>query len=88
MVMTTINRTVTSFAAAILGAEYVLRIVPPGTHEWVKFISPLELKEWLAKDGLVTFAETGFFYNPLTHTWSAIGDTSVNYGIAARKPLE
>lgn len=84
---TTINRTATSLAVAVLGAEYVLRLVPPGTHEWGKFIEPGTLAGELRDRGLAVVAETGMRYNPLTGRWSwARGDLSVNYAMVAAKP--
>lgn len=75
-----------SFGLAILAAEYVLRIVPAGTHEWVRFVTPLELASALRSRGLRTVAETGLFYNPLTSTWSFSRDTAVNFALVAVRP--
>lgn len=86
-IATTINRTAASMALAILGAEYVLRLVPPGTHEWAKFVPPEALAAELSARGLVVVAQTGMRYNPLTGRWSwAPGDLSVNYALVAVKP--
>jgi len=84
-VLTTINRTSPSFLGAIIGAEYVARIVPAGTHEWVKFVTPDELKGALLSAGAVTFAETGMVYNPLSRAWGTCSNMNINYGVAARK---
>ena len=87
LVLTTINRTQASFWGAIVGAEYVLRLVPPGTHEWAKFVPPEALAAELSARGLVVVAQTGMRYNPLTGRWSwAPGDLSVNYALVAVKP--
>lgn len=87
LVATTLNRTAASLFTAILGAEYVLRLVPPGTHEWAKFIPPEDLAAQLRARGLTVVAETGMRYNPLTARWSwAPGDLSVNYALVAAKP--
>ena len=84
-VVTTINRSLPAFWAAILGAEYALRLVPPGTHEWAKFVKPEELARALERAGCAVELVTGFAYNPLSQRWSATRDTSVNYAVVARK---
>ncbi|HUE45075.1 MAG TPA: bifunctional 2-polyprenyl-6-hydroxyphenol methylase/3-demethylubiquinol 3-O-methyltransferase UbiG [Aestuariivirgaceae bacterium] len=86
MVVATINRTLKSFAFAIVGAEYVLGWLPRGTHHWEKLIMPEELERWLAAAGLTQSDITGVFYNPLTDTWVRSRDTDVNYMIVADKP--
>ena len=85
LVVTTINRSVAAFGLAILAAEYVLRAVPAGTHEWVKFVTPGELRGQLRACGLHVVAETGLRYNPLSAAWSFVADTSVNYAVVAAK---
>lgn len=85
--MTTINRTVPSFVAAILAAEYALRLVPPGTHEWARFITPAELDAAAEASGLEVLADSGLAYNPLTGEWSTTADLNVNYALVARKPM-
>jgi 2-polyprenyl-6-hydroxyphenyl methylase/3-demethylubiquinone-9 3-methyltransferase len=79
---------VASFAAAILGAEYVLRIVPAGTHEWTKFVTPEELAAWVRQAGLTTREAdvTGLLYHPIGQRWEYVGVTHVNYALTARKP--
>lgn len=84
----TINRTLRSFAAAIVGAEYVLRWLPKGTHDWEKFVTPDELTRDIESGGLVVTDVTGVVYNPLGDTWRASRDTAVNYMLAASRPLE
>jgi 2-polyprenyl-6-hydroxyphenyl methylase/3-demethylubiquinone-9 3-methyltransferase len=81
----TLNRTLKSFALAIVGAEYVLRWVPPGTHQWEKFVAPGELEDWISAAGLEVFALTGVSYNPLRDAWSTSRDMDVNYMLAARR---
>lgn len=85
IVVTTINRTVKSFTLAILGAEYVARIVPAGTHEWGKFVTPEELSNVLHSVGCVTESIQGLWYNPLASAWGLTNDTQVNYALVARK---
>lgn len=82
----TLNRTLRSFALAIVGAEYVLRWLPRGTHDWEKFVTPRELAADLAAGGLTVTDTTGVVYNPLNDSWRASRDTGVNYMIAAHRP--
>jgi 2-polyprenyl-6-hydroxyphenyl methylase/3-demethylubiquinone-9 3-methyltransferase len=86
LVMATLNRTLKSYALAIVGAEYVLRWLPRGTHDWEKFVTPGELGDAIMRCGLDLGETTGVTYNPLTDRWSASRDTDVNYMIAADKP--
>lgn len=79
MFLATLNRTMKSFALAIIGAEYVLRWLPRGTHDWQKFITPHELEIMAAKAGLDTLSSTGVSFNPLLDKWRQTGDMSVNY---------
>ena len=88
LVVTTLNRSLPAFFGGILAAEYALRLVPPGTHEWTKFVTPRELGEELAACGLRVSPPTGFWYNPVTGGWSTSTDTSINYAIVATKPAE
>ena len=82
----TINRNPKSFLFAIVGAEYVLRILPKGTHEYAKFIKPSELAD-AARDASLTLHQMlGMSYNPITQVYSLTRDTSVNYLMAYRKP--
>jgi 2-polyprenyl-6-hydroxyphenyl methylase/3-demethylubiquinone-9 3-methyltransferase len=71
---------------AILGAEYVLKLLPKGTHEYARFIRPSELARWCRDSGLALQASRGMEYNPLTRRYWLSGNTSVNYLIACRKP--
>jgi 2-polyprenyl-6-hydroxyphenyl methylase / 3-demethylubiquinone-9 3-methyltransferase len=86
MVTATINRTLKSFALAIVGAEYVLRWLPRGTHRWDKFVTPNELEAVLERNGLRTIDERGVVYNILLDDWQLSGDMDVNYMVAAERP--
>ncbi len=86
MLLSTINRTAKSFALAIVGAEYVLRWLPRGTHQWDRFVTPEELSRALSASGLRTVETRGLTFNPLTRQWRLSADTSVNYFMAAAKP--
>ena len=85
MFLATLNRTLKAFALAIVGAEYVLRWLPRGTHEWDKFITPKELETMAAAADLELFTSTGVSFNPLADKWRQSGDMSVNYMAVARK---
>ncbi|MFU8880761.1 MAG: bifunctional 2-polyprenyl-6-hydroxyphenol methylase/3-demethylubiquinol 3-O-methyltransferase UbiG [Rhodobacterales bacterium] len=86
-ICSTINRNPKSFAMAIVGAEYVMRWLPKGTHEWNKFITPDELFDLLQKSGLDPVDRKGFVFNPITWGWSLSDrDLSVNYVTASVKP--
>lgn len=82
----TLNRNAKSFLFAIVGAEYVLKLLPRGTHEYARFIKPSELARWCREAGLELQASRGMEYNPLTRRYWLSGDTSVNYLFACRKP--
>ena len=88
MIAATLNRTAKSFALAIVGAEYVLRWLPRGTHDWSKFVTPEEADAGLTASGLITEDPIGVSYNPLGDSWKLSGDTKVNYMIVARRPAE
>ncbi len=81
----TINRNPKSFLFAILGAEYVLNLLPRGTHEYLRFIKPHELASWCRPAGLDVLRAQGMQYNPLTRRYWLSGDTSVNYLAASRR---
>ena len=83
----TIHRSPKAFLFAILGAEYVLRMLPRGTHEYQKFIRPSELAAYCRSAGLEVDSTRGMQYNPLTRRYWLSADTSVNYMFATRKPL-
>jgi 2-polyprenyl-6-hydroxyphenyl methylase/3-demethylubiquinone-9 3-methyltransferase len=84
--MSTLNRTPASFGAAILGAEYVMRMLPRGTHHYAQFIKPSELGRLLRGAELQLEAVTGLAYNPLTRKAWLSRFTAVNYMLSARKP--
>ncbi|MFT5186752.1 MAG: 2-polyprenyl-6-hydroxyphenyl methylase/3-demethylubiquinone-9 3-methyltransferase, partial [Porticoccaceae bacterium] len=87
VVFSTINRNPKSYLLAIIGVEYVLRMLPKGTHEFSKFIRPSELGQWAREAGLEITEMTGLLYNPLTKTYKlSQSDVDVNYMICARKP--
>ena len=85
--LTTINRTQRSYFAAILAAEYILRLLPTGTHDWNKFITPKELENMLFDSGFPYRIRLvhGMFYIPFFNRWSWIPDTGVNYALHAVK---
>ncbi len=78
----TINRNPKAYLFAILGAEYVLKLLPKGTHDFAKFIRPSELDTWIRRAGLHTDAITGMSYNPFTQSYKLGRDVDVNYLIA------
>jgi len=83
----TINRNPKSFLFAIVGAEYVLNLLPRGTHEYAKLIKPSELARWIREAGLELKEMTGMTYNPLTQHYRLVSDdVSVNYLVRAYKP--
>lgn len=81
----TLNRTLKSFALAIVGAEYVLRWVPKGTHQWEKFVTPAELAQAMEAGGVELSGRTGIVYHPLTDEWRSSGDMAVNYMVAGER---
>lgn len=85
--LSTINRNPKSFLFAIVGAEYVLKMLPAGTHEYAKFIRPSELLRWCRDTGLDLRHTRGMEYNPLTRRYWLSADTSVNYLVACQKEM-
>jgi len=85
MIAATINRTLKSFALAIVGAEYVLRWLPRGTHQWDKFVTPDELEIAMELGGLRTADERGVIYNLIADRWELSTDTDVNYMVLGEK---
>lgn len=83
MVVSTLNRNWKSFALAIVGAEYILRWLPRGTHQWEKFVTPDELAQYLLQNKLVVTEEIGVVYSPFADRWSLSADTDVNYMVVA-----
>lgn len=86
LIASTLNRTLKAYALAIVGAEYVMRWLPKGTHDWNKFVTPDELDEAMREAGLLPLGAEGMVYNPLFATWSLSHDCDVNYFIPAIKP--
>lgn len=82
----TLNRNPKSYLFAVLGAEYILRLLPKGTHDYAKFITPAELAQYIRGSALNLEALKGMTYNPLTKVYSLNQDTSVNYLVAASRP--
>ena len=85
MIAATLNRTLKSFALAIVGAEYVLRWLPRGTHRWDKFVTPNELEAALERHGLTVSDETGVIYDLLADRWQLSTDMDVNYMVVAER---
>ena len=83
MYIATINRNLLSWLFAIVGAEYVLRWLPKGTHSWIKFVKPRELEALLARDNMTVNATTGVSVNPFTRRFSLTPRLSVNYMLSA-----
>ncbi|MBT4203598.1 MAG: bifunctional 2-polyprenyl-6-hydroxyphenol methylase/3-demethylubiquinol 3-O-methyltransferase UbiG [Rhodobiaceae bacterium] len=84
IIFSSINRTIKSFLLAIIGAEYILRWVPTGTHNWNKFITPEELEKMLKINNIKLIETKGVVFNPIKYCWTASNDSSVNYMIAAK----
>ena len=85
MIAATINRTLKSFALAIVGAEYVLRWLPRGTHQWDKFVTPVELESAIESNDLQVIGERGVIYNPFADRWQLSSDMDVNYMLVAQR---
>ena len=89
MFVATLNRTIKSLALAKFGAEYILRWLPAGTHDWRKFVKPSEMSGLLRGAGLDLVDITGVVYNPITDKWSAAPrDLDINYMVIAQKPSD
>ncbi len=86
MICSTINRTLKAFLFAIVGAEYVLRWLPRGTHQYNKLVRPSELNLWLVQAGLEPMPAIGMILNPVTEQWRLGDDLSINYVTVALKP--
>ena len=85
MFVATLNRTLKSYIFAIIGAEYILRWLPIGTHEWNKFLTPEELTNFGQKNSLLVEKIDGMIFNPLSNRWSVSKDCAVNYIIKFKK---
>ncbi len=88
VVVSTINRNPKSYLFAVLGAEYVLGLLPKGTHDYAKFVRPAEVSGWARAAGLVTRRVEGISYNPFTRTFRLQPDTTVNYLVAFARPAD
>lgn len=88
MFVATLNRTMKSYALAIVGAEYILRWLPRGTHNWKKFLRPSEVVKLLRNNGLVIETMSGATFNPLKDEWSLSKDMDVNYMVTATRPAD
>jgi 2-polyprenyl-6-hydroxyphenyl methylase/3-demethylubiquinone-9 3-methyltransferase len=86
VVVSTLNRKPLAFAVAIIGAEYIARILPRGTHEYLKFIRPSELARWGREAGLELIDLTGITYNPLTRSFRLSPNTDINYLAHFKRP--
>lgn len=82
----TLNRTLKSYALGIVGAEYVLRWVPRGTHDWRKFVTPDEFEAYLVRDGLTPLQRIGVTFSPMRNHWHLSRDLGCNYMVAAQRP--
>ena len=78
LVLATLNRTVKSYIVAIVGAEYIMRYLPIGTHAWRKFVTPKELSQWVGNEFTSTY-QTGMKLNPFTQRWKLTSSRQVNY---------
>ncbi|OGQ51814.1 MAG: bifunctional 3-demethylubiquinol 3-O-methyltransferase/2-polyprenyl-6-hydroxyphenol methylase [Deltaproteobacteria bacterium RIFCSPLOWO2_02_FULL_53_8] len=83
----TLNRNPKSYLFAVIGAEYLLRLLPKGTHDYMKFITPAELAQFVRNAGMVVNSLKGMTYNPLTQIYSLNQNTDVNYLVACTRPI-
>ena len=83
----TLNRNPKAYLFAVVGAEYLLRMLPKGTHDYAKFITPAELSQFVREAGMNVDAFKGLSYNPLTKIYALNQDTDVNYMVACSRPL-
>ncbi|CAL5228802.1 g12001 [Coccomyxa viridis] len=88
IVVSTINRTNRSYAVAIVGAEQIMGLLPKGTHQWERFITPEELQEHIERAGAERIGDSGMVMNPFTGHWTFSADKAVNYIMSFRKPAE
>ncbi|NMA97115.1 MAG: bifunctional 2-polyprenyl-6-hydroxyphenol methylase/3-demethylubiquinol 3-O-methyltransferase UbiG [Phyllobacteriaceae bacterium] len=86
MFTATLNRTARSMALAIIGAEYILRWLPRGTHDWNKFLTPEEIIALLRRNGLRVIDQTGVAFHPIGDEWKLSNDMGVNYMVLAERP--
>lgn len=85
MIMATLNRTAKAFALAVVGAEHILRWLPPGTHDWAKFVTPEEARAAMTGAGLAVREAVGVSFSPLSGRWSLTKDASVNYMLVGER---
>jgi 2-polyprenyl-6-hydroxyphenyl methylase/3-demethylubiquinone-9 3-methyltransferase len=85
LILATLNKTIKSFIVAIVGAEYVMRYLPIGTHDWRYFVKPEQLNAWAHQHGCELTAQTGMALNPLSGKWRYTSDMSVNYCLCLKK---
>jgi len=85
LVVSTISRNLKSYALAVVAAEYLLGLLPKGTHDYARFLSPAEVATFARRSGFLPAAITGMTYNPFTKTFRLVRDTSVNYMMAFRR---
>ncbi|MDB5507520.1 MAG: bifunctional 3-demethylubiquinol 3-O-methyltransferase/2-polyprenyl-6-hydroxyphenol methylase [Devosia sp.] len=88
MLTATINRTARAYALAIVGAEYVLRWLPKGTHDWKKFLTPEEITALITRNGMRVTDKVGVVYHPLEDAWKKSRDLEVNYMVLAEKAAD
>jgi 2-polyprenyl-6-hydroxyphenyl methylase/3-demethylubiquinone-9 3-methyltransferase len=86
MILATLNRTLASLALAKVAAEYVLRWVPAGTHDWRKFLKPSEIRDFLAGEGVSVEGPFGVAFDPLSGRWSLASDARTNYLMTIARP--
>lgn len=86
MIVATLNRTLKALALAKVGAEYVLRWLPAGTHDWRKFLRPEEVRGFLDGEPVAVQGPFGIVFNPLTGCWTRSDDTDVNYMMTVTRP--
>ena len=87
MIVATLNRTLKAFALAKVGAEYILRWIPAGTHDWNKFLRPDELRGFLAEEPLAMQGPYGVSYDPLNGRWTRSADSDINYMMTVTRDL-
>ena len=85
MFTATLNRTFTSYIKAIIGAEYILRWLPIGTHDWNKFLKPKEVEKMISNLNFSILETKGLAFNPFTQKWKRSNDLSVNYIVTSVK---
>ncbi len=86
MFTATLNRTARAFALAVVGAEYVLRWLPKGTHDWRKFLTPNEIHSLITRNGLKVIENKGVVFHPIADEWRLSEDTGINYMVLANRP--